>query len=978
MPPTASLRSRLLVIFAVAISPFVLYAAVSASREKDSRGSFLHAETVARARATAHELDNSLVLIDGLLDSAASQLRSRGAPSLSGAPMDSVPLRLSSALVVAALDSIGTRTGTFHGSGATVDGIPLARRSTLVATAIENARRSKTGTVGWFADEGDERTSRDSVALIIVRPVTRAADTPLCSCLADSASALVAVLTDNAIRALLGTDSLPKGAAVMLAGSHSAAIGKAPAANLWIDADSRDSLSEALATQRDGSVELLGADKAPRTLGFSKLQRLPWRVIVGLQAATVSTLADKRIRDTLLLALLAMAIAGAGLWSSDKGLDGPVQTLLRDANKMLSGGVGLRSEVAGMPGDIGALGTAVNALATDAELKQAAMREDLRIASETFAAIPTPVWIADGSPAGAANGRILRANSAAERLFGATPGGLVGRYDFELVKPESTTLLAPAQQKSMGTRIGGATLSGDPASRQYIVTVAPIANEGVPLRVVSIAPAQHAAAAVPVMHVAPANTADAAVPTTATVEVSNIPAPAPTAPAPKVPPKTRTKTRRGGGQTAAPMIIDVPFAPSEDEFAPLIIAADSAVQDDELDDVADDEMDAEAARDEALEAPAADAAVTPAPAPAPVAVAVSEPVPTPVSMPAATMPWPMIASEPAAVPAAPVPVLAQAEEPRVVPAEEEPVAVPVAEETMPLAVDSGAPVAPVASSEAPASEAPASEAPASEAPASEAPASEAPASEAPASEAPASEAPASEKSARGSIYGPSPLIDRRGPNRAVLPSADELEAAVDAFADFAVTPFAEEAPRGSEVNAIVGETAKRIASTFGPRVSVSIDCNGPASLIATDRAAVEQMVTLLMSRGRDVMAGSGKLTVSTTQIDIPSDSPVPQPAPAGRYSALQIADSGRGLSMEAQQRMFEAPGTAPRAPSLTPGGRGLTEVADLARQHGWVITVESQQQRGTTFTIYMPLLVETAPAEPAGQSAFERMLSRNR
>lgn len=922
VPPSASLRRRLLLLFAVAISPFVLYATLTAAREKNLRGSFVHAESLARARTTSRELEENLASIDQLLDTAMAQLSSRGTPSLSGPPTDSVPISLSSSLIVAALDSTGNRVGMFLGSAATVDGIPQARRSSIVATAIENARRSRTGTVGWFADEGDERNTKDSVALIVVRPVTPGA-TP-CGCLADSASAVVAVLTDHAVRALLMSDSLPNGSAIQLTGSAGGPIGRLGTSDRLVSADARDSLVAAAAAHRDGTIELQGPDNTSRAIGFSRLQRLPWKVFVGLPTTGTNAVPDQRIRDSLMLALLALVIAGVGLIRADKGANGPIQTLIRDTSRMAAGGAGLRTDVAAEEGDLGALGHAINALATDSEQRQDELKDEIRVATRLFTAIPVPTWITDGSPNGLANGRILQANAAAEKLFGVGPGGLIGKFDLEQLGTDEPSLFAPVQADTPAIRTALASDARSAAKRQYRITVAPVVENGMMLRVVT-ALDPSAASAMPSDSVESGDAADAtAAPSSRPVSVLS--------------PVSVAAVR--DPQHEKPILAtlpDVPWAPAVDSDLSFLKGAARAV--------------GGGADIPPTVTPTSEVSNTPVM----VAEAATETVAVDDEVAATEPTAPGTAdvidtggsswwdSAPADVP--------DDFEPPVAPAVDtiaaEPEAAPGDDSWLPadpiLAVEDPAPAAVPSVDDAPAPEA----------------------------TEPAADAP----SGPGSWQPP--FIERRK-NRAVLPTAAELEAAIDAFTESAEQPFLMESTgaSGTDVNATVAGIARSVASTFGPSLTVSIACDGPATYIAPDAAAVEQIVSMLMMRARDAMAGAGTLTVATTALEVPSESPVPQPVAGGRYSVLTIADSGRGLSLDAQRRMFEPELSPARAASLTPVSRGLNSVADLARQHDWVITVESHVTRGSTFSVYMPVNVAVT-ADGSGQSAFERMLSRN-
>ena len=67
---------------------------------------------------------------------------------------------------------------------------------------------------------------------------------------------------------------------------------------------------------------------------------------------------------------------------------------------------------------------------------------------------------------------------------------------------------------------------------------------------------------------------------------------------------------------------------------------------------------------------------------------------------------------------------------------------------------------------------------------------------------------------------------------------------------------------------------------------------------------------------------------------------------------LSVADTGKGMKPEVRDRLFTN-----RAVSTKPGGTGLGTkiVKDVVTAHGGSISVESQEEVGTTFHIRLPL-----------------------
>jgi signal transduction histidine kinase/CheY-like chemotaxis protein len=76
----------------------------------------------------------------------------------------------------------------------------------------------------------------------------------------------------------------------------------------------------------------------------------------------------------------------------------------------------------------------------------------------------------------------------------------------------------------------------------------------------------------------------------------------------------------------------------------------------------------------------------------------------------------------------------------------------------------------------------------------------------------------------------------------------------------------------------------------------------------------------------------------------------------GDYVTLTVADNGRGMSAETRQRLFDPFYTT----KFTGRGLGLASVLGIIRGHRGGITVQSQPERGSTFTILVPSVQATA------------------
>jgi signal transduction histidine kinase len=78
--------------------------------------------------------------------------------------------------------------------------------------------------------------------------------------------------------------------------------------------------------------------------------------------------------------------------------------------------------------------------------------------------------------------------------------------------------------------------------------------------------------------------------------------------------------------------------------------------------------------------------------------------------------------------------------------------------------------------------------------------------------------------------------------------------------------------------------------------------------------------------------------------------------------AFAVRDSGIGISADDAERIFERFYRAkdPRVEKITGTGLGLTLAREVVRLHGGEITVDSELNKGSTFTITLPVAAEAA------------------
>jgi two-component system cell cycle sensor histidine kinase/response regulator CckA len=117
-----------------------------------------------------------------------------------------------------------------------------------------------------------------------------------------------------------------------------------------------------------------------------------------------------------------------------------------------------------------------------------------------------------------------------------------------------------------------------------------------------------------------------------------------------------------------------------------------------------------------------------------------------------------------------------------------------------------------------------------------------------------------------------------------------------------------------------------------------------------DRSQLDQVLLNLFVNARAAMNGAGVLTVATRSAVLLDPTPDgPETVPPGRYTVIEVADTGAGIAPDFLPRIFE-----PFVSGTGGTGLGLATVHGIVRQSGGYIGVASALGQGTSFRIYLP------------------------
>ncbi len=174
-----------------------------------------------------------------------------------------------------------------------------------------------------------------------------------------------------------------------------------------------------------------------------------------------------------------------------------------------------------------------------------------------------------------------------------------------------------------------------------------------------------------------------------------------------------------------------------------------------------------------------------------------------------------------------------------------------------------------------------------------------------------------------------------------------LERIVEEFLHFARGGQINRAPR--DLSTLVRDLLEFVEPE-DERLSIRHHVDLPVGLplVMVDESAFKQAVMNLLVNARQAMPGGGELIVRLRR--------------EGNWVALEITDTGIGMSAQTVEHCFDEYWSDKKGGT----GLGLSTARRILEEHGGTIAVVSEEGRGTSFTIYLPLVVELSGA-PAGR-----------
>ncbi len=138
-----------------------------------------------------------------------------------------------------------------------------------------------------------------------------------------------------------------------------------------------------------------------------------------------------------------------------------------------------------------------------------------------------------------------------------------------------------------------------------------------------------------------------------------------------------------------------------------------------------------------------------------------------------------------------------------------------------------------------------------------------------------------------------------------------------------------------------------------------------------DPGQINQVLNNLAINAVQAMPEGGTLTVTTANVTVDNKHPR-GPLNRGQYVKVALTDKGTGIPPEALDKIFDPYFTTKE----TGSGLGLFSVYSIINKHNGWITVDSEVNKGTTFTFYLPAAEEAViPPYSKESEAMRKIIS---
>ena len=162
------------------------------------------------------------------------------------------------------------------------------------------------------------------------------------------------------------------------------------------------------------------------------------------------------------------------------------------------------------------------------------------------------------------------------------------------------------------------------------------------------------------------------------------------------------------------------------------------------------------------------------------------------------------------------------------------------------------------------------------------------------------------------------------------------------------------------INALLEDVLFLLKESFN---EITIDKTFDESLphIKGDEAELQNVFLNLLINAKDAMDGNGLIRVSTQRKKHINEK---------EFILIEMEDTGKGIDEELRLKIFEPYFSTKEKDSNL--GMGLYLVDRVIKEHGGFIEIESEKEKGTKFSLYMPIPSTIVAKEAIKETMFNK------
>ena len=161
--------------------------------------------------------------------------------------------------------------------------------------------------------------------------------------------------------------------------------------------------------------------------------------------------------------------------------------------------------------------------------------------------------------------------------------------------------------------------------------------------------------------------------------------------------------------------------------------------------------------------------------------------------------------------------------------------------------------------------------------------------------------------------------------------------------------------------------------SLSKKAKLRLQLEGQFGVVADSGQLHQVLMNLISNAAESVGDAEGEVLVSTRELTLTAEQISERGLPShhlpGEYAEIAVRDSGKGMSADTQQKIFD-PFFSTKAEGR---GLGLATVKGIVDAHGWLLDVKSEPGSGSTFTLILPRtsVPQSSARAPSRKNASE-------